>query len=77
MEGGKQLALLLIVAGALVAGAGLILLFYDRIPFLGRLPGDIAFRRGNVRVFIPITTTIIISLVFTLVLWLVEILKRK
>jgi hypothetical protein len=37
---------------------------------LGRLPGDLAFERGGVRIYIPIMTCLVISLVLSLLLWL-------
>jgi hypothetical protein len=58
---------LLVLAG-FIALMGLVLLFMGRVPFLGRLPGDITFRRGNVSCFIPIATSILLSLLLTIVL---------
>ena len=59
---------MLLVLGGFIALMGLVLLFMGRVPFLGRLPGDIAFRRGNVSCFIPIATSILLSLLLTIVL---------
>ena len=42
-----------------------------RLPFLGRLPGDITFRRGNVRCHVPIVSCIVLSVMLTIVLNLV------
>jgi hypothetical protein len=42
---------------------------------LGRLPGDLRFERDGVRVFVPITTSILISVALTLALWLVSRLR--
>ena len=39
---------------------------------LGRLPGDLFFTRGNLRVFFPLTTSILVSLALTLLLWLLR-----
>ena len=59
----------ILVLGILLAGAGLFLLFGKHLPgFLGRLPGDISVRRGNVHVYIPLGTCVLLSLVLTLVL---------
>lgn len=58
---------LLIVAGLVVAGIGV--LVWAGVP-LGRLPGDFAFRRGNVSVYLPIATSIVLSLVLTLLFWI-------
>lgn len=51
--------------GLLVLGGVLLLVGKGLIP---HLPGDLAFRVGNVRVFLPIATSIVISLVLTIVL---------
>ena len=59
---------LLLFAGIGLALLGLLLLLAGRIPFLGRLPGDFSFGNGNVQVYIPLATSILLSLVLTLVL---------
>jgi hypothetical protein len=63
--------LLLGVAGVL-AVLGALLLVADRLPWLrlGRLPGDVAVERERFRLYVPITTSILLSVVLTLVLWL-------
>jgi len=59
---------LVVVGGALwlVGTAG------GKIPFLGRLPGDIQIQRGNWSVYFPLTTSIVLSIVLTLVLALLS-----
>ena len=59
---------LLIVAGALLLVVGVFFSLGGRVPFLGRLPGDISFRSGNVQVFVPLVTCLLLSVVLTLVL---------
>jgi hypothetical protein len=63
--------LLLGLAAALAILGGL-LLVADRFPGLriGRLPGDLAVERERFRLYVPITTSILLSVVLTLVLWL-------
>jgi hypothetical protein len=58
---------LLIVVGVLVVVAGVILLAAGRLP-LGRLPGDISWSRGNVSFFLPLGTSLVLSVVLTLIL---------
>ncbi len=58
----------LIVLGAVVVLVGLGLLLADRIPWLGRLPGDIVVRREHGTFYFPIVTSIVVSLVLTLLL---------
>jgi len=56
---------LLVVAGLGLAGIGALLML--GFP-LGRLPGDLVYRRGSVSVYVPVATSILLSLVFTIVL---------
>jgi hypothetical protein len=67
----------LVVLGLVIAAAGLVLLFFDRIPFLGKLPGDIHLKRENVHVLIPLTTSILISLLISAILWVIFHFRGK
>ena len=58
--------MLMIVGGALLL-LGALLSFGARIPWLGRLPGDIVIERDNFRFYLPITTSIVISIVLSLI----------
>lgn len=60
---------LLIFAGIALVALGLLFVVFERIG-VPRLPGDIVIRRGNVTVFLPIATSILLSIVFTLLLYL-------
>jgi hypothetical protein len=62
------LARLLIVIGFITVGFGLILLAAARLPFLGRLPGDIHIKTDGVSIYFPLVTMLIVSLVLTIVL---------
>ncbi len=55
----------LIVLGLLVVVVGAVLVAGGRIG-LGRLPGDLSFGRGNFRVFVPLATSVVISIVLTI-----------
>ena len=59
---------LFIVGGLVLAGLGLLVVLLDRVPFLGRLPGDIVIRRGPVTVYAPIVTSILLSILLTIAL---------
>lgn len=63
-----SLGKLLIVCGVALALVGGLLVVAGKLPFLGRLPGDILVRRENWSVFFPLTTCIVISVVLTLLL---------
>ena len=70
----QELGRVLIVFGAVVVLVGVALLFADRVPFLGRLPGDIVVRKGGFTLYAPIVSGLILSLVVTLVL---NLLSRR
>jgi hypothetical protein len=62
-----------IVVGVLVVVAGIIIwLLGDKLRFLGRLPGDIRIERENFRLYIPITTMVLASLLLTFIMWLIQ-----
>jgi hypothetical protein len=65
-----ELGKLLILAGVVLVVLGALLLLSGRIPWLGRLPGDIVVERENFRVYVPLTTGILVSVVLSLLLWL-------
>jgi hypothetical protein len=62
---------LLIIIGIALLVAGLLWPFLTKLGF-GRLPGDIAFKKDNFAFYFPITTSIIVSVLLTLVLWLLR-----
>lgn len=62
---------LLIAAGLVLALVGLFLVIAPQVPGLdrlGRLPGDIFVQRGNTTIFVPIVSSIVISVLLTLIL---------
>ncbi len=63
-----ELGRLLIVVGGLIVLLGVVFVAGWRIPFLGRLPGDFSYSRGNFHVYFPLATGILLSLVLTLLL---------
>ena len=64
----QDLGRFLVVLGGVAVLAGLVLMLAPRIPWLGRLPGDIVINRGPVSVYFPLATSIVISIVLTLLL---------
>ena len=67
----QDLGRMLIVLGVVILAVGLVLLLVGRVPGLGRLPGDIHIQRGNWTFYVPLGTSILLSLLLTLVLWLI------
>jgi hypothetical protein len=59
---------LLILTGLALAGLGLLLVFAGRLPFFGRLPGDVVVKGDNWTVYFPLATMLLLSLLLTLVL---------
>jgi len=63
-----EIGKLLIIVGGFILVVGLFLSLGLRIPFLGKLPGDISIDRGNVHFYFPLVTCLLLSLVLTLLL---------
>jgi hypothetical protein len=61
----------LIILGVVLIVAGLLWPWLTRLG-LGRLPGDVVIKRDNFRLYIPIATSIVISVVLSLILWLLN-----
>jgi hypothetical protein len=64
----QELGRYLVIFGIVLVLVGALLIFADRIPFLGRLPGDVVIRRGGFTLYAPIVTSLLLSLILTLVL---------
>ncbi len=60
----------LIAFGLLIALAGVVLVLVGRVPWIGRLPGDIHIQRGNFTFYFPLATSLLLSVVLTLVVYL-------
>ena len=67
MEG---LGKLLIIAGIVLALAGVVVSMLGRVPWLGRLPGDILVRRDNFTFYFPLASCLLVSAVVSLLLYL-------
>ena len=73
----REIGKLMLVAAAVLAAAGALLLFGARLPFrLGRLPGDIVYHGRHGSFYFPIMTCIVVSVILTLLLWIVNLLRR-
>ena len=66
----------LVLIGLMIAAVGLLWLAMPAIPWLGKMPGDIAVERGNFRFFFPLTTCLLLSALLTGILWLVRFFSR-
>lgn len=61
----------LVIAGLALVVLGVLWMLGEHLG-LGRLPGDIAVERGNTRFYFPLTTSIVLSIVASFVLWLIR-----
>lgn len=59
----------LILSGAILLIIGIVLTFWDKLPLLGKLPGDSKIEGKNFTFYFPIVTSIIISLIISLILY--------
>jgi len=62
---------ILVGFGLLIAFAGVVLMLVGRVPWIGRLPGDIHIQRGNFIFYFPLATSLLLSVVLTLLLYVV------
>jgi len=68
---------ILILFGIISILAGILLLFADKIPYIGKMPGDIRIEKENFKFYFPLTTSIILSVVVSLILWIISIFLKK
>jgi len=73
----SDLGRLLLILGGSIALLGAVFLLAGRVPWLGRLPGDIVVRRGNSSFFFPIVTCLVLSVILTIVINVALLLFRR
>lgn len=64
----QELGRTLIIFGGIIVLLGVLLVFSGKIPFLGRLPGDIVVRKGAFTLYAPLMTGLVLSILLTLAL---------
>jgi len=67
----------LIIIGILIVLIGVLLMLSPRIPFLGKLPGDIHIKKENYEIYIPLATSLLLSVVLSLIFWLINVFTKK
>lgn len=67
-----ETARVMIIIGAVLIVVGLVILVLPRLPFVGKLPGDILVKKDNVTLYFPLSTSIIISIIISLVLFFIN-----
>lgn len=63
-----QTGKLILIAGIMLVITGGIIMLAGRLPLVGQLPGDFAFRRGNTTIYFPLATMILASILLTILL---------
>jgi uncharacterized membrane protein len=70
---GRNLGLYILSLGVILVVVGIVIYFFhDKLGWIGRLPGDIRIERPGFRLYIPIMTMLLASVVLSLVLWLIR-----
>jgi hypothetical protein len=77
MEPLREVGKMLLLLGVLLAAVGAFLMLGSKLPFrLGRLPGDIIYQGRHTTFYFPIVTCIVLSVLITLISWLVGQFRR-
>ena len=71
----NKMGRLLILVGAMLVILGLIINYFGKIPLLGKLPGDISIERENFKFYFPITSSVLISVLITLIIYIINRLR--
>jgi len=61
----------LVFIGSILVGLGAVVMLIGKVPGIGKLPGDILIERKNVTFYFPIVTCIVISILFSIISWLI------
>lgn len=69
-----ELGKLLVIAGIILAVVGLVLMLAGKtsLAWLGHLPGDLTFRRRNATFYFPLATSLLVSVILSLIIWLIN-----
>ena len=73
MGGLEPVGRTLLILGVVLVAVGLVLVLAPKVPFIGRLPGDIRIERDGVTIYVPIATMIVLSILLSV---LVSLLNR-
>ena len=68
----------IVIIGLALVAVGLLLILGEKLPIkLGRLPGDIVYRGKNTTIYFPLMTSLLLSALLTLVMWLFGLFGRR
>ena len=75
MSGHAGFGWTLLIFGLVIAGVGLVWVLAPSLPWVGRLPGDIRCERENLRLYFPLVTCLLLSVVLSLVVWVIRLFR--
>lgn len=67
---------ILILTGTAIILLGVVLLFVDKVPLLGKLPGDIVVRKKNFTFYFPLGTMVLLSVALSLIFYIISYFKK-
>jgi len=68
----NEIGKLILLFGILLVAIGGLLIIAGKVPFIGRLPGDILIQKKNFTFYFPIGTSILLSIILSLLFWLIS-----
>jgi hypothetical protein len=75
MEDWSGLGKTLLIMGGVMVAAGLLILIFGKIPFIGKLPGDFSMKGKNWSFYFPLASSILISIILSLIFYLIQKVK--
>lgn len=66
----NELGRMMVLAGAVILVAGLVVMLLGKIPYIGKLPGDIVIKKENFSFYFPLTTCVFLSILLSLIVML-------
>ena len=68
----KNMGKFIIIIGLVLVLMGIVIHFADKIPWIGRLPGDILIKKENFTFYFPLVTSIILSIIISFIIYLIR-----
>jgi hypothetical protein len=68
----SQFGKIFLIIGLVVAGVGLLMIIGGKIPWVGKLPGDLFYKGEKFTFYFPLATSIVASVILSLILWLIN-----
>jgi Protein of unknown function (DUF2905) len=75
MEDWSGLGKTMLIIGSIIMATGVLILIFGKIPFIGKLPGDIAVKGKNWSFYFPLASSILLSIILSLILYLIRKFK--